>query len=191
MKKLALFFILVPSLLTAQKYQGEIDLKWGKDLISFRDSIGKPISRNQSLDSFAKDRFYKIGNFLLQNPDMGLNDFLVSFSSGNHGIPTMGLESFNRQNSQEISTFLSCPKPMLDVFSNYKASKYHFEVVKGEIKRVQNITRRSNGKVSFETKEVIITNQRFGSYSGSIQRSVMREGKKYLETITYNVSVFE
>lgn len=191
MKKLSLLFILIPGLLNAQSYQNGIDSKWEKDLISFRDSINKPITRNISLDSFAKDRFYKIANFFLQNPDVSLNQFSVEFSSGGHGIPSMGLESFDRQNSQEIATFLSFSEPDLDIFSTYKKSKYHFEVVKGEIKKIQNITKRSNGKISFESKEIIITNQKFGSYSGSIQRTTVREGRKYLETITYNVSVFE
>lgn len=191
MKKLALILVLIPSLLNSQNIQNGIDSKWEKDLISFRDSVGKSISRDSSLDSFAKDRFYKISNFLLQNPNISLSDFQEKFSAGGHGIPSMGLESFDRQNSQEISTFVSSSKPRLDVLASYKESKYHFEVVKGEIKRIQKVTKRSNGKVSFESREIVISNKKFGSYSGSIQRSVIQEGKKYLETITYNVSIFE
>jgi hypothetical protein len=191
MKKLALISFLIPALLEAQTYQKDIDLKWKKDLVSFRDSIGKSISKDSSLDSIAKDRFYKISNFLLQNPDVSLIEFQQKFSEGKHGIPSMGLESFDRQNSQEIATYMSSSKPRLDVLSAYKESKYHFEVVKGEIKRIQRISKSSNGKLSFESKEIVISNKRFGSYSGSVQRFVTREGKKYLEIITFNVSIFE
>lgn len=191
MKKLALISFLIPALLGAQTYQKDIDLKWKKDLVSFRDSIGKSISKDSSLDSIAKDRFYKISNFLLQNPDVSLIEFQKKFSEEKHGIPSMGLESFDKPNSQEIATYMSSSKPRLDVLSAYKESKYHFEVVKGEIKRIQRIAKSSNGKLSFENKEIVISNKRFGSYSGSIQRSVIREGKKYLEIITFNVSIFE
>ena len=191
MKKLALILVLIPSLLDAQSIQKGIDLKWEKDLISFRDSIGKSVSRDPSLDSFAKARFYKISNFLVQNPGITLNEFQMEFGAGNHGIPSRGLESFDRQNSQEISTFISSSKPILNVLAAYKESKYHLEVVKGEIKGIQKVTKRSNGKVSSEIREIVISNKKFGSYSGSIQRSVIKEGKKYLETITFNVSVFE
>jgi hypothetical protein len=183
MKKLALIILLIPALLGAQIYQKAIDLKWEKDLVSFRDSIGKSISKDSSLNSIAKDRFYKISNFLLQNPDVSFIEFGQKFSEGGHGIPTMGLESFNRQNSQEIATYISSSKPRLDVLAAYKGSKYHLEVVRGEIKRIQKISRRSNGKLSFESKEIVISNKRFGSYTGSIQRPVIREGKKYLEIL--------
>jgi len=191
MKKLALIFFLIPALLGAQIYQKAIDLKWGKDLISFRDSIGKSISKDSDLDSFAKDRFHKISNFLIQNPGVSFIEFGQKFSEGGHGIPSMGLESFDRQNSQEIATYMSSSKPRLDVLAAYKESKYHFEVVRGEIKRIQRISRRSNGKISFESKEIVISNKIFGSYTGSIQRCVIKEVKKYLEIITFNVSIFE
>jgi hypothetical protein len=191
MKKLSIIAFLIPALLGAQTYQKAIDLKWEKDLVSFRDSIGKSISKDSDLDSFAKDRFNKISNFLLQNPEVSLIEFQRKFSEGGHGIPNMGLESFDRQNSQEIATYMSSSKPRLDVLAAYKESKYHFEVVRGEIKRIQRISKSSNGKLSFESKEIVISNKKFGSYSGSIQRSVIREGKKYLEIITLNVSIFE
>ena len=148
MKKLALISFLIPVLLGAQNFQKEVELKWEKDLSSFRDSIGRSISKDSSLDSLAKDRFYKISNFLLQNSDISLIEFQQKFVEGNHGIPSLGLESFNRKNSQEIATFVSSSKPRLDVLSAYKESKYHFEVVKGEIKRIQRVTKSSKDRKS-------------------------------------------
>ena len=210
MKKLIILAFAIPGLAFGQRPIQSIENKWADALISYRASQNLPLNRNSRLDSLAKERFFMICNSISKNK-LPIEEFHSSFGKGNHGIPELGIPSFSDYSSskieksslQEICSYVPSfgakdDKFMLEksnsfggIFGQYKGSKYHWEIVSGRIPVTERVKKYKSGKQEIIEREVILNNERFGSYTGVFIYEESLRGENVKVTIVFNVSIFE
>ena len=210
MKKLIILAFAIPGFIFGQRPIQSIENKWVSDLVSYRDSQNLPLSRNSRLDSLAKERFFMICNSISKNK-LPVAEFHSRFGVGNHGIPELGIPSFSDyastkiENSslQEICNYVPSfgvkdDKSMLErsnsfggIFGQYKRSKYHWEIVSGRIPVIERVKKYKSGKQEIIEREVILSNERFGSYTGVFVYEESSRGENVKVTVVFNVSIFE
>jgi len=216
MKKFIILALILPSLAFGQRALSSAESRWNKDLLNFRKSSNLPLERDSLLDSLAKERFFAISSFL-QKKDLGYLNFFSKFLKGGHGIGEMGLQNFDSfigsksegLNCQEICCFLPeygkrSDEQMLGMINSpanngiinlYKNSPSHWAVVSSNIKATE-IRRKYNGrsgKWEESRSESVITNSKFGSYTGIFfyeEIDPNDPNKRIQSTMVINVSIF-
>jgi hypothetical protein len=213
MKKLIILIAIIPTLIFGQTQVKSSDSEWVNDLISYRESQNLPVVRDKSLDTLAKERFLAMFS-LLQKHNIGFHKFVNDFGKGQHGIPELGLPSFNDYiagkyqdgNYQEICSFISgihsgnelaISKEVSDrgsIGGNYRKSSPHWEIASGKIK-VNEIVKRYNGKTGKSERierEVIVNNYKFGSYTGIFSYYDFKpDGSMVKVNLLVNVTIFQ
>jgi hypothetical protein len=217
MKKFIILAIILPSLAFGQRSFPSAELGWNKDLLNFRKSNNLSLERDSLLDSLAKERFFAIASSL-KNKDLGYLNFFSKFAKGNHGIEEIGLQSFNSfirsrvedPNCQEICCFIPAygkrnDDQMLGVINSpankgiinlYKSSPSHWSVVSSNLKAIQ-IERKYNGRLGKWDEvrsETVITNSKFGSYTGILFYEDVDPNdpnKRIQSTMVINISIFK
>jgi hypothetical protein len=216
MKKFIILALILPSLAFGQRSLPSAESKWNKDLLNFRKSNSLPLERDPLLDSLAKERFFAISSFI-QKKDLGYLNFFSKFLKGGHGISEMGLQNFDSfiriksegLNCQEICCFIPqygkrSDEDMLGIINSpankgivnlYKNSQSHWDVVSSNIK-VTEIRRKYNsrsGKLEESRSESVITNNKFGSYTGIFfyeEIDPNDPNKRIKSTMVINISIF-
>ena len=210
MKRLIILALAIPGFVFGQRPIQSIENKWVSDLVSYRNEQNLPLVRDSRLDSLAKERFYMIFNSISKN-NLSIIEFHNRFGHGNHGIPELGIPSFPDYASSKIessslqevcayvpSNGIKDDKFMTErsnslggIFSQYKGSEGHWRIVSGRIPVLEIVKKYSRGKQEIIKREAIISNDRFGSYTGSFVYEEISNGVKSKVTVVFNVSIFE
>lgn len=210
MKRLIILALAIPGFVFGQRPIQSIENKWVSDLVSYRNEQNLPLVRDSRLDSLAKERFYMIFNSISKN-NLSIIEFHNRFGHGNHGIPELGIPSFPDYASSKIessslqevcayvpSNGIKDDKFMIErsnsfggIFSQYKGSKGHWEIVSGRVPVLEIVKKYRNGKQEVIERKAIISNDRFGSYTGSFVYEEISNGVKSKVTVVFNVSIFE